>query len=191
MRLIAGIIQWLVYLPLWAVINIMARLLCPFLPLFATDQYGNCDNNNGKCWGPRLSPCLSWFMTPDNSLYGDNTFASRHDGKYWSQVVWLWRNPAIGFETSVLATSISANSNISPYGNVNICDGENAVAGICLVLIKQYWHLKIVMPTGNNRCFYCNLGWLLSTYAEDKSRLSVDSVAQYVVSPRFSKFGKE
>ena len=84
----------LVYVPFL----LFAMLVAPLLPAFATVQRGPTDNNNGPMlWEPRLPRWLKWFMTVDNSLWGDYNWKHAHSGGYWSQVCWLWRNPAYGF----------------------------------------------------------------------------------------------
>lgn len=92
---------WFAMLPLEIAFTLLALLLAPVLPLFARDEYGFCDNANAMRTEPRLPSWLSWFMTPDNSLYGDAGWRTEHCPDhwhdYWGMVQWLWRNssPAI------------------------------------------------------------------------------------------------
>jgi hypothetical protein len=89
------------YLPM----QVLAYVVTPVLPLFAKEQDGALDNNNGTGAGPRLPSWLSWFDTPDNSLNGDACFQAANREGYLSKVRWLYRNSLYGFKWSVLSLS--------------------------------------------------------------------------------------
>ena len=81
----------------------MVWLITPILPLFAVWKTGWCNNNLYQAESLRLPLWLSWFDTPDNSLFGDQRWEQEHNGGYWSQVGWLYRNSLYGFKWTVLA----------------------------------------------------------------------------------------
>lgn len=92
------LLLYLVLFPLNLIVLLVACILAPLLPLFAS--------NDG--WLPKW---LSWFQTPDASLDGDSGWrnTSKHPcvnklPRYLRQVLWLWRNPSYGFNWTVLAT---------------------------------------------------------------------------------------
>jgi hypothetical protein len=64
-------IRFLIYLVAEQLFNIVAMLLAPILPAFASMQDGRSDNSHCRAVEPRLPRWLSWFMTLDNSLWGD------------------------------------------------------------------------------------------------------------------------
>lgn len=71
---------------------------------------GYCNNNTSTGIEPRLPQYLSWFMTPDNSLWGDDSWKNKHCPNYksyWGMVKWLYRNPAYGLATSLLSMPIT------------------------------------------------------------------------------------
>ena len=109
---------------------------------------------------------------------------------YLGRVGWLMRNPAYGFERSVLAASISATDVVAFLGDPFIHDGDAGKAGYCCTTIGRYWNLVWIKPLFGARCIYCSLGWNLKTYAENPERLATEPIAQYVLSPRLAKFFK-
>lgn len=193
--------RWLALLPLWAVVNIMALFFAPVLALLYSDRDGLCDNGTTNGVEPRLYSCLSLFQTPDNSLLGDCAWKCM-DANHWAwrarigswprlqaylgRFGWLLRNPAYGFELSALAANIMAGSAPFVRGDVTIKDGVGGKVGYCFVRIGAYWNLMWIKRLYGTRCLYWNFGWNLKTFAEDVGRLSVDTPAQYVCSPRFS-----
>lgn len=116
------------YVPFLAV----AVALAPCVALFARPAAGRV--LNGKAWAvePRLPSWLAWFMTPDNSLWGDAGWRTEYcpDFKsYWGMVKWLWRNPAYGFAWGPLAFTPSAACTYVTTGDTSIRARDNARAG--------------------------------------------------------------
>src|SRR6185369_16465594 len=103
----AHMIRWLFYLLALIVMTIVAWIVTPILPAFAKPRMGPIDNNHGQAVEPRLPLWLAWFDTPDNSLLGDSNWKATHDGGYWSQVQWLYRNTLYGFKWGPLAAPMS------------------------------------------------------------------------------------
>lgn len=194
--------RWFALLPAWLVVNLLAYFGAPLLGLIYENRLGLCDNGNASRVEPRLPGWLSWFQTPDNSLLGDAAWRNM-DPVHWAwraklaswtalqaylgRVGWLMRNPAYGFERSVLAASISATDTVVFLGDPFIHDGEAGKAGYCFVRIGRYWNLVWIKPLFRARCIYCSLGWNLKTYAERPTRMQTEPIAQYVFSSRFSE----
>ena len=147
---------YVVLVPVSLLLTLVAVLLAPVFPLFATQQMGWCDNHSYEAVGPRLPKWLSWFMTPDNSLDGDATFERLNPPSYWSQVKWLWRNPAYSFALRYINT---IENKPTVLGNDNIKDNDQAVAGWCFVQCAGLFQFTWVKPIGYQRCIYCVLGW--------------------------------
>ena len=124
---------WLCCLFVYFVMQAVAWVVTPVLPLFREDRLGNSDNNKYQRVEPRLPLWLAWFDTPDNSLRGDARWKREHDGGYWSMVGWLLRNRTYGFNWTVLSL---------PEGHPS----------------AWQWHKKIYFKT-----FYLdlNFGWML------------------------------
>lgn len=190
-------LHWLALLPLSLAFTLLAWLLAPVLPLFAS--------RNG--W---LPDWLAWFQTPDNSLDGDTGWINEHwQFRYWlpaplctyvGRVGWLWRNPAYGFEwEGPLCADIDRNAIVIYHGDTSIQDKPNGKEGYCFTEVvgpeRTYWHLYFVKLIGTWQgqpyCLNINLGWKLKTYAEDPRRIVKQPKARYCFSPRVSGFNKE
>lgn len=143
--------------------TILAYVIAPVLPLFATQQNGWCDNHSYYGGGPRLPDWLNWFMTPDNSLDGDHTFLMTNGYGYWSQVKWLWRNPAYSCGLKYLNAPFDA----SFRGNNLIRDNDNAVSGWVLVNANGLFQFVLIVPIGFSRCVMVNLGWNIRALCDD------------------------
>ena len=85
--------------------SLLAQILAPLLSLFTA---------NG--WPSRGA----WFWTPDADPYGDRSdWTSLPVGSYWRRVLWLWRNPAYGFDATVLAVPLQPGDSLVTYGYAN------------------------------------------------------------------------
>lgn len=173
--------KWFLLFPCWALFNILALLVNWALPVFAVSSYGPINNNNGFANEPRLPSWLSWFMTFDNSLLGDGGFREKHDGGYWSQVAWLYRNSAYGFERSVLAAKITPDDKVEFEGDPFIQDKPKGREGYCYTTVGDYWALDFIIQLTEKTCLKCAFGWKIKTFAEDPSRTATQSIAQYCV----------
>ena len=163
----------------------LALILAPVLPLLASDEYGPLDNNGTLGYGPRLLVWLNWFMTPDNSLYGDSTFITLNGISYWSMVKWLWRNPAYAFGMLYIDSQLPTVW----YGDRTIKDNDNAKAGWCFVTAAGLFQFTWVRPIGFNRCIYVNLGWNIRALVDPNvTSHPLNYQATWVCSPRLSGF---
>lgn len=175
---------YLVLAPLSLVFTILGVILAPILPAFARPMMGWCNNHSYQAIEPRLPSWLNVFMTPDNSLYGDASFQILFPkGSYWSKVHWLWRNPAYSFALRYINTL--ENKPIL-YGNDNIKDNDNAVAGWCFVKCAGLFQFTWVQPIGFNRCVYCVFGWNIRGTMHQVP--STDYQATFAFSTRISGF---
>jgi hypothetical protein len=176
---------YVILVPVSLLLTLIAVILAPVLPVFATQQMGWCDNHSYEAVGPRLPKWLSWFMTPDNSLDGDATFERLNPPSYWSQVKWLWRNPAYSFALRYISVPYTT----SVKGDKTIKDNDNAKAGWCLVHANGLFQFTSVTPIGFSRCIYVNLGWNIRGLVDDNvmpKPLTWQST--FVFSPRISGF---
>jgi hypothetical protein len=177
------------------VVTLLAMILAPVLPAFASPTLGPCDNSHATRVEPRLPTWLAWFMTPDNSLYGDigwRTEHCKHWHAYWGQVQWLWRNPAYGFDKAVAAAHIAPDATLEYSGDPYISNAANGIReGFCRVRItnpdgSQFWNYNRVKRVGN-RVLKLNFGWKLKTYAEVPARIVSDPTAPVVTSVKLSR----
>ena len=157
MKVILGILLWLVLLPISLLSILVGWVLSPVIVLF-------CDKDG---WLPHW---LWWFQTPDNSMDGDGGWKREHWlwrfklpewlGTYVGRVGWAIRNPVYGFALSVLA----AHSPVEPfnwYGNPKITNTNPVVDGWLFVTSGIYWNLYIILPTPWGKTFRLYLGWKL------------------------------
>lgn len=178
-------VWYVILVPVSLLLTLVAVLIAPLLPLFATQQMGWCDNHSYEAIGPRLPKWLNWFMTPDNSLDGDATFQSINGISYWAKVKWLWRNPAYSFELRYLNAPFTA----SYTGDNTIRDNDNAKAGWCLVHANGLFQYTLIAPIGFSRCFMVNLGWNVRALVDDNVQPKPNPYqATFVFSPRLSGF---
>ena len=174
---------------IYSIINLpmtlLALLLSPILPLFASDITGKINNGSRIGVGPRLPSWLNWFMTPDNSLYGDDSFIAVNSQSYLSQIKWLIRNPAYGLALYYIdGTSIATFS-----GDKTIKDNDNAKAGWCFVKAGGLFQFTWVQPIGFSRCLYVNFGWNIRALVDDNVNPKPNPYeATFVCSPRLSGF---
>ncbi len=104
--------RWFGFAVLNILMFVLAMVLAPVLPLFAIGR-------------DVLPAWLSWFQTPDNGLDGDANFKAnvapfRGDQVGWRRYVnrirWLWRNPAYGFDISVLGFALAPETKVQTVG---------------------------------------------------------------------------
>lgn len=167
---------------------VLAYILAPVLPLFASQRRGWVNNHEKQVVGPRLPEWLSWFDTPDNDLFGDDGHAERHAGRseYYQMVTWLWRNPAYGFEWhGPLAADTTADMPLRLWGNPWIRNRHLAVAGWYFCTVGPYWNYKAVQPLWGDLCFMSEFGWKLQPWAQ---RRESSGKAMFVFSLRFTAF---
>lgn len=166
-------------------ITLLALILAPVLPLFASNVYGWCDNGSYQEFGPRLPSWLNWFQTPDNSLYGDSSFIVINGQSYWSQVKWLLRNPAYAYGLLYLTDL----SHATWTGDNTIKDNDNAKEGWCLVHAGGVFQYTFVRRIGStSRCIYVNLGWNIRALVDPNVNPRNPYEATFVFSPRISGF---
>lgn len=172
--------------PVSLALTLIALITAPLMVLLQEQRDGEL--LNGSTWneGPRLPTWLDWFMTPDNSLDGDETFQIINGIGYWSQVRWLWRNPAYGYGLAQIN---------NPYytkvrGDKTIKDNDNAKEGWCLVHANglfQFTYVKRIFSS--SRCIYVNLGWNIRGLVDDNVMPKpLNWQATFVFSPRISGF---
>ena len=179
---------YLIYIALVIIslpINLAAIILAPVFPLFTVQKEWWCNNHSYRAVGPVLPSWLNWFMTPDNTLDGDETFESLNPPSYWSKVKWLWRNPAYSFALLYL----NAPYTTQVKGDPTIKDNDNAKAGWCLVHANGLFQFRLVLPIGFERCIYCNFGWNVIGLVDDNVPVKPDPwQSTFVFSPRISGF---
>ena len=176
---------YLFLVPISLLITLIAVILAPILPIFATQHEGWNDNHSQWGMGPRLPKWLSWFQTPDNSLDGDATFQKANPPSYWSQVKWLWRNPAYAFALRYLVPPYQT----SVAGDKTIKDNDNAKKGWCFVKANGLFQFVLIVPIGFQRCVMVNLGWNIRGLVDDNVNPKPNPwQATFVFSPRISGF---
>ncbi len=177
---------YLVLVPISLLVTLLGLILAPILPLFAQYEFGWCDNHSRLDFEPRLPTWLNWFMTPDNSLFGDATFVAINGIGYLAQVKWLIRNPAYSFALRYL----NAPYTTAVYGDNSIKDNDNAKAGWCLVKANglfQFTYIKRIFSS--SRCVYVVLGWNIRHLVDDNVAVKNNPhMATFSFSPRISGF---
>ena len=179
-------IIYLVLVPISLITTLIAVITAPIMPLFASQIDGWLLNHSIWGIGPRLPTWLNWFMTPDNSLDGDETFQQINGRSYWSKVKWLWRNPAYSFALRYVNFPYFTKS----YGDISIKDNDNAKEGWCLVNANGLFQFRLVHRIfSTNRCIYINFGWNVIGLVDPNVYPKPNSwQATFVFSPRISGF---
>ena len=162
-------IRYVLLLPLNLLVALIAVLLSPILPAFATSE------NILPKW-------LSWFQTPDATLDGDSGWqdVSKHPyvnklPRYFRRMLWICRNPSYGFNWTVLA------SKPLPIGfeYSGRLDCSRSLKETSYVFIKcgDYFHYRLYLKYPFiNYCFQVNIGWnmhemcIRDTYVGQKAK---------------------
>lgn len=180
--LILGVGRWLACLLALFLMTVVAMLVTPLLPLFATPRMGPVDNAHGHAVEPRLPTWLGWFDTPDNSLLGDARWRSEHDGGYGSQVAWLYRNQLYGFKWGPLAAPMVEPRHIDGDPNINRNNGRY---GVLRIRMGSYWQWKCVKPIGRSGyCWMINLGWMLNDPGQTRALFMLSPRCVPITAPR-------
>ena len=150
--------RYIIYLIISLIMQVVAWVITPILPIFSVYRYGPLNNNNGYGMGWRLPKWLSWFDTPDNPLTGDERWKSKHwPPTHWSMVLWLYRNSLYGFKWTVLGAPMP--------------DIEN-----------KYWQWRYY-----SNWIKLDFGWLLEPYKNNPDLYYEQPKAlfQFSIRPRF------
>lgn len=170
--------HWLLYLLAALVMEVLAVVLAPALPLFASLRPGPWNNGKQIAFGHRLPGWLAWFDTPDNALDGDENWLTSHAPGHWSQVGWLWRNRAYGFKWGPLAAPMYLPARVI-RGDLKV-NRNNGHYGLLRISMGKYWQWKYVTPIASTGwCLMLNFGWLLDDDSQPR--------ALFLFSPRVCK----
>ena len=156
---------WLALL-LSLVMQIIAWLVTPVLPLFREERFGLSYNGTAQRVAPRLPMWLAWFDTPDNDLLGDYRWMSEHTGSYWSMVGWLYRNSLYGLKWTVLARDVQQVRWVQ--GNPDIGYQGSRFGTLSIRQPNGAWQFKIVKPLFG-KVFEGNFGWLLDDTSKQRA----------------------
>jgi len=161
--------RYLLYLMLYIPVQLFAYLITPLLPLFAVKRMGWCDNHRYREYDIRLPIWLSWFDTPDNSLFGDANWAARHPCETYSdQVAWLYRNSLYGFKWSVIAAPNNPKVCTVIEGPTNLDYHTKTYGVMRITRTDGYWQYKCVKPF-MGKILVLNMGWLLDDPSQEKA----------------------
>lgn len=144
------VLYWSLFIP-HILVAILAVILAPILPLFATDAW--------------LPTWLSWFQTPDASLDGDSGWKNKQKHpfvntlpRYFRQVLWLIRNPSYGFDWTVTASK-ELQGDYTLKGDKD-CDRSLGRTTWVYVVCDGFWHFRLYFKYPfTKHCFQLNLGW--------------------------------
>lgn len=162
-------LRWIACLMLYLVMQVVAYVVTPLLPLFAVNRDGLQDNANANGVGPRLPLWLSWFDTPDNDLFGDPGHINKYITypAYLRMLFWLYRNSLYGFKWSVIAFPLTGQK-ISRTGPLRI-DYHDDLYGV------QWhwsdggaWQYKCVKPF-MGKTLVLNFGWMLDDPSQKRA----------------------
>jgi hypothetical protein len=174
--------RWIAYLLVSLLMQLVALVITPILPAFASPRLGKSDNGNKDMVGPRLPKWLAWFDTPDNDLDGDPNWRKAHPaGGYMDHVLWLYRNSLYGFKWTVLS---------APMDRFKVLfDGDRSINyhtrkfGVLRASMGDYWQYKCIRPLIGGWCLMLNFGWLLDDLDQPR--------ALFMFSPRLVRSDKE
>jgi hypothetical protein len=176
--------RWTLYLLASFVMQVVAWIVTPLLPLFAVSRYGKFDNGNEMKDAYRLPLWLAWFDTPDNSICGDWNFIHANSPcSYLSKVKWLYRNSLYGFKWSILACNVLEPLNIVAKGDPHINKNNGVEGTFCASYGHSYWQYKIVKRLVGDWGIMWNFGWQLDEFYKNKQQ----GTALFQFSPRFVK----
>lgn len=166
--------RYFLLLPLWLLFEVLGAILWPILPLFFVDRLGPIDNNNRYAVEPRLPKWLSWFDTPDNSLWGDDGWRAIHCPdweSYWGMAKWLRRNRSVGFSRSVLARYVYRQG-IKYEGDPYISVDRGQYGVFKAKCRFGAWQYKRAFPMFN-KSIGLNFGWNIDPMVKDLSEVEL------------------
>lgn len=164
--------RWPLYLLASFLMQVVAWIITPVLPMFARQRFGAWDNAKDQRFGYRLPDWLAWFQTPDNALDGDyNWLKDHYQVSYWSMVGWLYRNSLYDFKWSVLSAPMDKDAR-EIHGESPMWSSH----GFQRIKMGSYWQWHLVKQIGPVVINW-NFGWLLND--GDQQR------ALFMFSPRF------
>jgi hypothetical protein len=161
--------RYFLYLLLYIPVQLFAYLITPILPAFRVLRLGKSDNANAYLVEPRLPEWLSFLDTPDNSLWGDHGWQTKHCpeyASYWGMVKWLYRNSLYGFKWSVMSMPVQQERAV--VGDPAINHHTKTFGTLCIVQPNGAWQYKCVMPFCG-KILVLNLGWLLDDCSQERA----------------------
>lgn len=175
---------YLFLLPSLFMMQVVAWLVTPLLPLLAEERFGPTNNNSSSGAGPRLPLWLSWFDTQDNSLDGDDGHASRCAGypAYLRHLLWLYRNSLYGFRIDVLGYYYCHGITcVWSSGNSQVNRNNGITGTFWCVTDVNCWQWKCVKKLVGDFGIMFNFGWQLDDLIREKK----SGMAMLQFSPRF------
>ena len=178
--------RYAIYLLINFAFDVLANLIAPILPLFAKPSLGQSNNGIETLVEPRLPKWLSWFMTPDNSLYGDKGWQTIHYPNYKSytgQWLWLVRNNAHGLVNGPLAARFNSLSDIKHEGNpwLHKSNPEHVGQKFYATCGNYFQYMTVRKIPTINRAIFFNIGWQFDPFIENP-----DTKNSYVAALKFS-----
>lgn len=190
---IDGAIGYVKKLWLSVTMNLIGSLGAIIFPLFSKDQLGWCDNHHYEDIQPRLYPSLSWFQTPDNSLWGDYGWQNEHCAgfykTYWGKAAWLVRNKCYGFNWDYLGAVVAEPLTIVWEGEPRVDKNYPENVGKYFFAHtgktfqwKKMWKIPFIEKT-----FIMKTGWLLDSYVSNPQLHLTQPKALFLFAPRIGK----
>lgn len=153
--MIVAVIKWAFLAVAGIVVTIIAVILAPVLALFRQAD-------------DRLPAWLSWFQQPDTPCCGDVAFHANQmswtSSKYLWTVFWQWRNPAYGFDASVLGAQVLDGFVYSSCGDELVGNSPLHNGWVFRKMVignVTYWQFYFVHGWTDTKCLRVNLGWKL------------------------------
>ena len=166
-------LKYILNFAVYIIVQFLMLFLTPLLPWFATMKFGPINNNNAVGFEPRLPKWLNWFMTQDNSLWGDEGWQTIHcpDYKsYFGMTKWLYRNSCQGLSWSVLSFKVNKDT-VFTYthsgDDLKVDKNKNKSGWFYIKSPSGAFHFRFVKVI-NDWIFSCEFGWLLDTYVKNK-----------------------
>ena len=182
-------IRWLFNLPAKLVMTLVALAFARVMVMFANPEYGLL--NNASTWGqePRLPRWLAWFDTPDNSLYGDTGWRTKHCQDAWQTPAgmarWLRRNPALGFCWQTLGHPISPDTVFTVAGTLGVEKGQDRYGWYFIRTNDGAFQFRIAYAVLGVE-IAGDFGWLLEPFLDPENR-SIRP-ALYQCSPKWPRW---
>lgn len=122
-------IRWLLFVPGKLCMTLIALVFARLIVMAAKQRRGLVNNARTACTEPRLPTWLAWFDTPDNSLYGDEGWRTKHRPDDWwtpaGMAAWLRRNPALGFCWNTLGHQVTEETVFTVSGTLGVDKGQD------------------------------------------------------------------
>lgn len=185
-------LKWCLLAVVRTVVMLIGLILSPVMPYFAKMKEGKINNDNGIGIEPRLPFWLNWFQTPDNSLWGDEGWQTKHRKDDYKTIAgmgaWIRRNTVYGISWGLLGAKIDEKTTFKVEDSGKGLDVDKDVEKKDWFYIKASngaFQYRLAKRLTKTYTFNLDIGWLLDVYVKEPGKWKTHPKALFRMSIRF------